>query len=210
MKNFLEKYSNKTKAAFILLVVMLIIILSNFNTLQNSKKVNENINTIYNDRLVVAYYIFQYANEIDFIKDEAQKAKLNNSNKNKEISAALKIIHSIDDLYVKTVLTRKEKKHFDAFLVSCSKINKQALNKNWDLVLQSSDEALKTLNQLSEIQVNEGKAKLASANAMHSNNNSLGQLQIALLIVLGGITFYLLIIKKRKRTIKIPESPSLN
>lgn len=210
MKNFLEKYSNKTKAAFILLVVMLIIILSNFNTLQNSKKVNENINTIYNDRLVVAYYIFQYANEIDFIKGEAQKAKLNNGNKNKEISAALKIIHSIDDLYVKTVLTRKEKKHFDAFLVSCSKINKQALNKNWDLVLQSSDEALKTLNQLSEIQVKEGKAKLANANAMHSNNNSLGQLQIALLIVLGGITFYLLIIKKRKKTIKIPESPSLN
>lgn len=210
MRKILRKYSNKTKAAFILLVIMLIIILSNFNTLQNSKKANENINAIYNDRLVVAYYIFQYANEINFIKGEAQKAKLNNSNKNKEISAALEIIHTIDHLYVKTVLTPKEKKHFNAFLVSCSEINKQALNKNWDLVLQSSDEALKTLNQLSEIQVKEGKTKLASANAMHNNNNSLGQLQIALLIVLGGITFYLLIIKKHRRNIKIPESPSLN
>ena len=210
MKEILKKYSNKTKAAFILLLIMLIIILSNFNTLQNSKKVNENINAIYNDRLVVAYYIFQYANNVDFIKTEAQKAKLNGINKNKEISTALETIHTIDKLYVKTVFTPKEKNHFDAFLQSCSEIDRQAANKNWDLVLQSSNEALKTLNYLSEIQIKEGKAKLANANAMHSSNNSLGQLQIALLIVLGGITFYLLITKNHKRSIKIPESPSLN
>lgn len=72
------------------------------------------------------------------------------------------------------------------------------------------DKALNTLNQLSEIQVKEGKAKLASANAMHSGNNTLGQLEIALLIVLGGITFYLLIVKKPKKNIKIPESSNLN
>lgn len=210
MREILKKYSNKTKAAFILLIIMLIIILSNFNTLQNSKKVNENINAIYNDRLVVAYYIFQYANKVDLIKSEAQKAKLNGINKNKEISTALETIHAIDKLYVKTIFTPKEKIHFDAFLLSCSEIDKQTANKNWDLVLQSSDKALKILNYLSEIQVKEGKAKLASANAMHNSNNSLGQLQIALLIVLGGITFYLLIIKKHKKNIKIPESPSLN
>src|SRR5690349_8682284 len=129
MREILKKYSNKTKAAFILLIIMLIIILSNFNTLQNSKKVNENINAIYNDRLVVAYYIFQYANEIDFIKTEAQKAKLNDVNKNREISTALETIHTIDKLYVKTVLTPKEKNHFEAFLLSCSEIDRQAANK---------------------------------------------------------------------------------
>ena len=45
---------------------------------------------------------------------------------------------------------------------------------------------------------------------MYNDNNSIGQLEIALLIILGGITFYLLIVKKPKRTIKIPESPSMN
>ncbi|MEO7977277.1 MCP four helix bundle domain-containing protein [Flavobacterium sp.] len=210
MTNSLNKYSNKTKAAFILLIIMLSILLSNFNTLRNSKNVNENINTIYNDRLVVAYYIFQYANELHFIKAEAQKGNLNDSHEDDKIKNALRTIHTIDNLYVNTVLTPKEKTYFEAFLVSCTTIDQQLKEKNWHLILQSSDEALQTLNHLSEIQVKEGKSKLASANAMHSGNNSLGQLQIALLVVLGGITFYLLIIKKAKKSIRIPESPSLN
>ncbi|MRX70024.1 Four helix bundle sensory module for signal transduction [Flavobacterium resistens] len=206
----LKKYSNKTKAAFILLIVMLIIILNNFNTLQNSKKVNENINAIYNDRLVVAHYIFQYSKELHFIKAEAEKLDLSDNIKKDEIIHTLDIIHNIDDLYAKTVLTNKEKEYFDAFLASCKEINNQVENKNWSKIAYASEQALKTLESLSQIQIKEGKAKLASANAMYNDNNSLGQLEIALLIILGGITFYLLIVKKTKRNIKIPEPPSMN
>ncbi|MBS7253766.1 MCP four helix bundle domain-containing protein [Flavobacterium branchiicola] len=205
-----KKYSNKTKAAFILLIVMLIILLGNFNTLQNSKKVNENINAIFNDRLVVAHYIFQYSKELHFIKAEAEKLDLSDNIKKDEIVNTLTIIHNIDDLYAKTVLTNKEKSHFDAFLASCKEINTQVENKNWGKIAYSSAQALKTLESLSQIQIEEGKAKLAAANAMYNKNNSLGQLQIALLIILGAITFYLLIVKKIKRSIKIPEPPSLN
>lgn len=206
----LKKYSNKTKAAFILLIVMLIILLGNFNTLQNSKNVNENINAIFNDRLVVAHYIFQYSKELHFIKAEAEKLDLSDNTKKNEIIHTLSVIHNIDDLYAKTVLTDKEKQYFDIFLSSCKEINKQVASKNWGEIVIASTEALKTLESLSQIQIQEGKAKLASANALYSKNDSLGQLQIALLIILGGITFYLLIVKKIKRTIKIPEPPSLN
>jgi hypothetical protein len=205
-----KKYSNKTKAAFVLLIVMLIILLGNFNTLRNSKNVNENINAIYKDRLVVAHYIFQYSKQLHFIKAEAEKLDLSDNIKKSEIIHTLDIIHNIDDLYAKTVLTNKEKQYFDTFLSSCKEINKQVENKNWSKIASSSAEALKTLESLSQIQIKEGKAKLANANAMYSKNNSLGQLQIALLIVLGGITFYLLIVKKIKRKIKIPEPPSMN
>lgn len=205
-----KKYSNKTKAAFVLLIVMLIILLGNFNTLRNSKNVNENINAIYKDRLVVAHYIFQYSKQLHFIKAEAEKLDLSDNIKKSEIIHTLDIIHNIDNLYAKTVLTNKEKQYFDTFLSSCKEINKQVENKNWSKIASSSAEALKTLESLSQIQIKEGKAKLANANAMYSKNNSLGQLQIALLIVLGGITFYLLIVKKIKRKIKIPEPPSMN
>ncbi|GAA6767114.1 hypothetical protein AAFH68_30620 [Flavobacterium sp. CGRL1] len=189
---------------------MLIILLGNFNTLRNSKNVNENINAIYKDRLVVAHYIFQYSKQLHFIKAEAEKLDLSDNIKKSEIIHTLDIIHNIDDLYAKTVLTNKEKQYFDTFLSSCKEINKQVENKNWSKIASSSAEALKTLESLSQIQIKEGKAKLANANAMYSKNNSLGQLQIALLIVLGGITFYLLIVKKIKRKIKIPEPPSMN
>lgn len=206
----LKRYSNKTKAAFILLVVMLIILLGNFNTLQNSKNVNENINAIFNDRLVVAHYIFQYSKELHFIKAEAEKFDLSDTTKKDEIIQTLSVIHNIDDLYAKTVLTNKEKQYFDTFLSSCKEIDKEVANKNWSKIVVLSTQALKTLESLSQIQIQEGKAKLASANALYSKNDSLGQLQIALLIILGGITFYLLIVKKIKRTIKVPEPPSLN
>ncbi|WJS93749.1 MCP four helix bundle domain-containing protein [Flavobacterium johnsoniae] len=205
----LKKYSNKTKAAFVLLIVMLLILLGNFNTLLNSKNVNDNINAIYKDRLVVAHYIFQYSKQLHFIKAEAEKLDLSDNIKKNEIIHTLDIIHNIDDLYAKTVLTNKEKQYFDAFLSSCKEINKQVENKDWNKIATSSGQALKTLESLSEIQIEEGKAKLALANSMYNKNNSIGQLQIALLIILGGITFYLLI-KKIKKTVKIPEPPSMN
>jgi hypothetical protein len=205
-----KKYSNKTKAAFVLLIVMLIILLGNFNTLQNSKKVNENINAIYKDRLVVSQYIFQYSKQLHFIKSEAEKLDLSDNIKKNEIITTLHIIHNIDDLYAKTVLTNKEKQYFDTFLSSCKEINKQVSGKNWNNIAKASTEALITLESLSNIQIEEGKLKLAAANTMYSKNSSLGQLQIALLIILGGITFYLLIVKKVKRSIKIPEPPSMN
>src|SRR5215207_8728650 len=135
----LHKISNKTKAAFILLIVMLIIILSNFNTLQNSKKVNENINAIYKDRLVVAHYIFQYSKELHFIKAEAEKLNLSDTIKTDEIISTLKVIHSIDQLYEKTVLTPTERIFFQNLLNSCNTINKQTQNKNWDQIAKSSE-----------------------------------------------------------------------
>jgi hypothetical protein len=206
----LKKYSTKTKAAFVLLIVMFIILLNNFNTLQNSKKTNEDINTIYNDRLVVARYIFQYANELYFIKANAVATKLNDVQKNYHITAALKNIQNIDKLYLQTVLTPKEKISLTTFLASCSAINKEAQNKNWNQVNDSSNQALQTLELLSQIQSKEGKSKLTNSNTLHNDNNLMGQLQIALLVILGGITLYLLMSKKTKINIKIPEPQSMN
>lgn len=206
----LKKYSNKTKAALVLLIVMFMILLSNFNTLQNSKKANEDTNAIYNDRLVVARYIFQYANELHSIKATAAQPKLPEAQKQQQIAAALKKIHTLNALYLKTVLTPKEKISFKTFRASCSAIQQQTATKNWNQVTNISNQALQTLELLSQIQIEEGKAKVAHSNALHSGNNSLGELQIALLIVLGGVTLFLLIVKKKKITIKIPQPPSMN
>lgn len=206
----LKKYSNKIKAAFVLLIVMFVILLSNFNTLQNSKKTNEDINTIYNDRLVVARYIFQYANEIYVIKTNATDTKSKDDQKKHLITTALKNIQNIDKLYLKTVLTTKEKKALETFLASCSLITKATQNKNWNQVHYNSNQALQTLEQLSKIQSEEGRSKLTHSNTLHNDNNSMGQLQIALLVILGGITLYLLLFKKNKINIKIPEPQSLN
>lgn len=206
----LKKYSNKTKAAFILLIVMLIILLNNFNTLQNSKKTNENINAIYNDRLVVEHYIFQYANELHSIKAIAIQANLNDNQKKEQISHSIKNIQKIDKLYLKTVLTPNEKILFNTFLTTSSTIENKNEDQNWYQVVLSGNQALQTLEKLSQIQIGEGKTRLSKSNSLHNENNALGELQIALLVILSGITIYLLLSRKNKITIKIPESPSMN
>lgn len=206
----LKKYSNKTKAAFVLLIVMLIILLSNFNTLQNSKKTNENINALHKDRLVVARYIFQYANALHSIKANTLETQLDDGQKKEKIMAGIQSILSLDPLYLKTVLTPKEKTSFRAFQASCLTIVRESQNKNWRQVRLSSDQALQSLELLSQIQIEEGQSKLAQSNALHNGNTLLGELQIALLVVLGGCALYLLIIKKKKIFVKVPESPSLN
>ncbi|MBP7471032.1 MAG: MCP four helix bundle domain-containing protein [Flavobacterium sp.] len=206
----LKKYSNKTKAAFVLLIVMLIILLSNFNTLQNSKKTNENINAIHKDRLVVARYIFQYANALHFIKAYTLDSSLDNAQKKENIQTAIQNIHAIDHLYLKTVLTPKEKTSFAAFQAYCSTVEQQTLNNNWTQARQYSDQALQTLELLSQIQIKEGQSKLAQSNALHQDDTLFGELQIGLLVILGGCALYLLVIKKKKIVVKVPESPSLN
>lgn len=206
----LKKYSNKTKTAFVLLIVMLIILLSNFNTLQNSKKTNENINALHKDRLVVTRYIFQYANALHSIKANTLETQLDDSQKKEKIMAGIQNILNLDFLYLKTVLTPKEKTSFRAFQASCSTIVRESQNNNWRQVRLSSDQALQSLELLSQIQIEEGQSKLAQSNALHNGNALLGELQIALLVVLGGCALYLLIIKKKKIFVKVPESPSLN
>ncbi len=206
----LKKYTNKTKAAFILLIVMVLILLNNFKTLHNSKKTNEDINAIFNDRLVVEHYIFQYANELHSIKANAIHSQLNDTQKMEGIAIALGNIQSIDKLYLKTVLTPNEETFFKSFLSSCTAIKKQNRDKNWNQITASSNQALQTLEKLSNLQIKEGKSKLDHSTAIHNGNNSLGELEIALLVILSGITTYLLMAKKNKIKVKIPEAPSLN
>lgn len=205
-----KTYTNKTKAAFILLIVMAIILLNNFNTLHNSKKTNEDISAIFNDRLVVEHYIFQYANELHSIKANAINPQLNDIQKMEGIAIALGNIQNIDKLYLKTVLIPNEKTFFKSFLSSCAEIKEQSRNKNWNQIAISSNQALQTLGKLSNLQIKEGKSKLDHATAIHNGNNSLGELEIALLVILSGITIYLLLAKKNKIKVKIPEAPSLN
>ncbi|MCV9933127.1 MCP four helix bundle domain-containing protein [Flavobacterium sp. LS1R47] len=205
----LKNSSKKTKAAFILAIVMLIIILSTFNTLRNAETTNENINAIYKDRLVVSTYIFHYANELNIVKANAVK----NNNDTEKADAVITSIHNIKAinlLYHKTVLTPKEKEDFGVFIDICAKINKQAQDKQWQEVEKLADEALVTLESLSKIQVDEAKLQLENANKTYNQYNMLAQLEIALLIVLGIAIIYLLITKRHKRVIKIPEGPSLN
>lgn len=214
MKHILNKYikqsSKKIKISFLLFATMLVVILSYCVAISDLKKTNDDINTIYHDRLVVARYIFKYTNELHSIKYHAL-SETNDSQKAHAISNSLKRIKEIDIRYLKTVLTAEEKTCLTSFLALNSATLKMSKSNDWSKVDFLSNEALLILDKLSDIQVSEGQSKLSYSNSIQNGNYILGHLQAIVLIILGSTILYLFTLKKhKKKIIKIPPSPSLN
>ncbi|MGM8360986.1 MCP four helix bundle domain-containing protein [Flavobacterium sp. ARAG 55.4] len=200
--------NRKTKAAAILIFVTILLLISNYFIGLNSKKTNESIQAIYNDRLMVSHYIFQYTNTIHQIKSAAASSPF--SEKQKFISGSLQRIRSLDKKYLATVLTPEEKRQFNFFRNQCAAIETMNQNKDWQKVTEWSTQSLQTLEILAQIQIDEGKTTLTTANTMHNGNQFFAQLEIGLFIVLGCLSAYLLVLKKMKVKIKIPEAPGMN
>lgn len=97
-----------------------------------------------------------------------------------------------------------------ALLKTCSTIKIESNNANWINVNSFSNKALEILGKLSQIQIEEGKAKLLQFNSLHEVNAMMGELEIGLLVVLSGLALYLLMLKKSKINLKIPEAPGWN
>lgn len=206
----LNNLNKKTKAAAVLILVTVLLLVGNYFNGQNSKKTNESIKAIYNDRLMVSHYIFQYTNAIHQIKTESVQTTQNDSDKQAFISSQLQSISALDKQYLKTVLTPQEKIQFKSFQNQCVAIKTMTQNKDWQKIEQWSSQTLETLEILANIQIEEGKTELTTANTIHAGNQIFSQFEIILFIVLACLSFYLLVLKKMKIKIKIPEGPSLN
>ena len=201
--------NRKTKAAAVLIFVTILLLISNYFIALNSKKTNESIQAIYNDRLMVSHYIFQYTNAIHQIKSAAASDPLT-SEEQKLITDRLQSIRTLDQKYLATVLTAEEKRQFALFRNQCSAIETMNQNKDKQKITEWSTKSLQTLEKLAQIQIDEGKTELTTANTLHNGNQIFTQLEIGLFIILGCLSSYLLVLKKMKVKIKIPEPPSMN
>ena len=204
----LNTINRKTKAAAVLILVTILLLISNYFIALNSKKTNENIQAIYNDRLLVSHYIFQYTNVIHEIKSTASDTL--SPEKQKFITGRLQSIKTLNKKYLTTVLTAEEKRQFALFRNQCAVIETLNQKKNWKKTTEWSTKSLQTLEILAQIQIDEGKTALTTANTLHNGNQIFTQLDIGLFIILGCLSAYLLVLKKMKVKIKIPEAPSMN
>lgn len=206
----INSINRNTKAAAVLIFVTILLLISNYFMGLNSKKTNETIQAIYNDRLMVSHYVLQYTHAIYQIKETVSSLKTIDSDKQQLVRNRLKTIHEIDKKYLKTILTPEEKKQFRIFQNQCMAIQNQNKDKNWQKIIQLNQQTLASLEILARIQVDEGKTALIIANALHDGNRFFAQFEIALYIILACLSAYLLVLKKMKVKIKIPEEPSMN
>ncbi|WP_366185978.1 MCP four helix bundle domain-containing protein [Flavobacterium ovatum] len=206
----INNLNKKTKAAAVLIFVTILLLISNYFNGLNSRKTNESIKAIYNDRLMVSHYVFQYTNAIHQIKTESTQTNQDDSEKQVFVTSQLQNISSLDQKYLTTVLTPEEKKQFKSFQNQCAIIKTLTQKKDWQKITQLGEQSLQTLEILAQIQIDEGKTELTTANTLHDGNKIFAQFEIILFIILASLSFYLLVLKKMKVKIKIPEAPSLN
>lgn len=185
-------YKRKEKRRIIAIssILLVALVFSNFVSTNDYDKLEQNMSSIYKDRLMPAYYLFQINDHL-----YQKKILLNNAMQNKlaaDIVTGNLHNHAIDSLisaYSLTYLTTEEKKEWNSFLLKLKNYNTaeaNALNSKQQFELSDDlfTEVQHSLNNLSRIQASVGKQLHSSTKTIVYGSVIYTYLQVALMIIL--------------------------
>lgn len=200
---------NKFAAAVILFVALGIIFMNNLYERNNSAKINASIATIYEDRLMVESYIYQYSDQLHRIIEMIDESENQNSISHK-LNPAFAEIRSLNAAYEKTKLTPAEKISFDEFSLLCDQMQDEVAAGNLMNGKIISRKALNILNTLSDIQISEAKLERSHAEKLFSSSSIFSNVEMVVLIVIAFMIQALIFASKTLRLHAMPRSPGLN
>lgn len=195
----------RINAGFILAMAFLLVFASNRLNRRNFANVEQNVSSVFEDRVVVQEYIYRLNNI--FHRKELSLVK---SVENLGVSNANDDIEKLISDFANTKLTREESMHFNHLRENYSKL--AALENN--MVNQGPiEEEMKikmgyllndigsNLDRLSEVQLSEGRQMTQVSKKSLGMNQMLSNLEVAFLVVIG-LLFLLLVVNR--------EIPGLN
>lgn len=203
----------KIRALLIISILLLLIYAKNLIERQSFRSISSTFTEVYNDRLIVVGYIFEISESlfqiqklIDHCNLDYDYSKVLNEIQGQEAS----IMQIIDD-FEKTKLTPKEEEYLSEF----KKIIVNDLNiKSYDLLYSDSagvntsqvklydkkiSLARKDLDNLNNIQMEEGEKLISKAKVLINRSQIWAQFEVALLIILI-IVMFLLVFRKSEET----------
>lgn len=201
---------SKMTVAILLFSVLGLVIVINFSERNNSTKINNAISSIYEDRLVVESYIFQYVHHFQSVAEIAENPEYSADQKHKLIATPLSKINSLNELYWKTKLTDAEKLSFTKFADLCKNISAASLSSDFVKTKQLAKEATHILHDLSSIQVSEAKLQMENVNSLYNFSTLSSHFEIAILIIIALIIQALVFSSKAINSIKAPKQFNLN
>lgn len=202
----------RINAGFILAAAFLLVLASNRLNQRNFSTVEQNVNSVFEDRLVVQEYIYRLNNL--FHKKELALAKNElNTNTLTESSDIEKILSD----FAKTELTVKESKYLSDLRSSYSEL--QQMEKNLSIKNEPGSAEIKSgisskltrinndLDELSGVQLSEGKQLTQRSQRSLGMNQLLSRLEIVFLVIIG-ILFLLIVFHREKRGMQLVEEDS--
>lgn len=197
--------AQKFKALAASIVVFLLVLMTNRMDSKHFETMQRTLETIYQDRLVAKNYIYRLSSQVH------QKRLILLGDDTDNMAAVIRQANdSINKLLVKfdrTVLTKKENKHFNSLKAHLQELATQesrALKQAEDgariaeIVDAHYAEVNDDLDVLSEIQLVEGNRQLIVSAKAVETSNLMSRIEIGVLIFLGIIIQFIIFYKPSK------------
>ncbi|MBC3539076.1 MCP four helix bundle domain-containing protein [Rufibacter sediminis] len=214
---------HKTRAALLLAAVMLLVLAKNTLDSNTVTKLGTSFTSVYEDRLLVESYIYQLSGHLyqkKMLMDNAFYAGTDGLLSAK-LSKTNSAISTLLTDYAKTELTADEARYLRAFqqnhlaLQTLENQYLRHLTGSREMVGEKQQmdaqfqEATGYLNQLSHIQVAEGKRLNDSSKQMMAGSALLTQVELVLIVVIG-VMIQMLVFASKSKFSKFPQNPMLN
>lgn len=215
----------KTKIAFWSSVILILIFAKNWVDKTNVTTLYNSFASVYEDRLVVESYIFQLSEQL-----YQKKIVISNCSSPEEVTAAQKKVSTYNATinqilvdYEKTKLTTDESMYFESlkdklqnlitmeenFLTSLTTQDHEASITTAALIQKNFDVAMLDLNQLSKIQLIEGKSLKDQSKEIAAGSTLWTQLELVVIIGIA-LLIQILIFASRSDLVKKPQQFELN
>ncbi len=189
----------KRKLVLLLLIILTFALLNNFLSRKYYDKLDKNMSSIYEDRLMPTSYLFRLSDHL-YQKKLLLQDMLNGIPVADALDSHNQAVNNIIEAYAQTYLTEKEEEYWNAFITSLERYNeaeatqlKQTNSTGISRALSVNFlEALSVLNKLNELQTVEGlKLQDDSKSLIHSTKMG-AYLEVSLLFILGIVALWML------------------
>jgi len=190
----------KKRLVLFLLIILLFSLLSNYFSRQSYDRLDRNMSSIYQDRLMPSSYLFRLNDHL-----YQKKLLLQDLSDQPAITAALDShnhdINGIIEAYSATYLTANEEEYWTDFKSSLEKYNRaendilaaSGNNADADRMLNAGFiQALSSLNQLNELQAAEGLKLQDDSRSLLQSTVLRAYLEVSLLFILGIVALWML------------------
>jgi len=189
----------KAQIAFLLALVLFGVFVKNVLDRNNVADLGDSFSSVYKDRLLVESYIYKLSDQLyqkQILFDQCSQQQSDRDQFSLIIGRHNATINSLIQEYEKTKLTDQESIYFDAFkenITQMETIESQYLQSYTDFatVNTSLDHQFKIagdyLEQLSSIQIAEGKSMADQSIRIVAGSSILTQFELAMIIIIGLI-----------------------
>jgi hypothetical protein len=214
---WLYAVQQKMRVALLLAVILLLVFLKSLVDRHNVSELGDSFSSIYEDRLVVESYIYKLSDHL-----YQKQLLMEQCSQGDRQMLASRIAHHNQSIfrliqeYEKTRLTTQELTFFERFKKNMKEmvaLEDQFLNSQNTAEASMLDAqfvtATQNLNQLSSIQVEEGKNMTNQSQKIITSSTMLTQFELAMLIVIGLI-IQALIFASKSMVPKVTQNHQLN